>query len=140
MGEYFLIVNPVKRQYINASRFGENIKRSGLFQGLHGVAVALLLCDTKYPVHPLEGSWLGDPIIVTGDGSEPNTALIQTSTEGEPERNLYETAFEEFEDISQHAIVMVCEDRSERIAALVNASKDQSYLLIELGDIVFELD
>jgi hypothetical protein len=44
MSQYFKIVNPVKRQYIDAIRFSENIKASGYMRGYHAVAVALLVC------------------------------------------------------------------------------------------------
>jgi hypothetical protein len=142
MGEYFLVVNPVKRQFLDAIRFGESIKRGGLLQGKHGIAVALLLLDTHQDLRnssSLVGSWMGDPIIITGDSAVPHTALLQTATVEQPERNLYAMALEEFEDISHRAIVMVCEDSKERIDDFVNRAKEQSSLLVELGDIVFHL-
>ena len=33
MGQYFLIVNPAKRQFLDPSSFGMNPKRSGMMQG-----------------------------------------------------------------------------------------------------------
>jgi len=140
MGEYFLIVNPVKCQYLDAIRFGESIKRGGWFQGKHGIAVALLLLDTQMrPPTSLVGSWVGDSVIVTGDSAAPHTALLQTATVEEPKRNLYATASEEFEDLSHRAIVMVFEERQESIEEFVNRAKEQRSLLVELGDIVFYL-
>lgn len=108
MGEYFLIVNPVKRQYISADPFGENIKRPGIFRGDHGHAVGLLLCDHPGAhAHPLVGSWVGDPVIVTGDSSGPNTAGLVTTLPKDPGRDLYDMAKDEFEDISPRAMVML---------------------------------
>lgn len=140
MGEYYLVVNPVKRQYLDAARFHESIRRHGLLQGLHGIAVALLLLDTRWDFPPpLVGSWLGDPIVVTGDSAAPQTTLLQTATTEQPDRNLYGMAIETFEDISHQAIIMVCEERTERIDDFVLRAKEQSGLLVELGDIVFYL-
>lgn len=140
MGEYFLVVNPAKRQYLDAARFGESIRRNGLFQGLHGIAVALLLLDTRWDSPPpLVGSWLGDPIVVTGDAAAPHTALLQTATVEQPNRNLYQMTIEEFEDISHQAMVMMCEERKERIDDFVNRARVRNSLLVELGDIVFHL-
>jgi len=142
MGEYFLVVNPLKRQYLDAIRFGESIKRGGLLQGKHGIAVALLLLD-RHQDHrtpsSLVGSWVGDPIIITGDSAVPHTTLLQTATDEQPDRNLYIMALEEFEDISHKAIVMVCEDSKERIDDFVKKAREQSSLLVELGDIVLYL-
>lgn len=111
MGEYFLIVNPVKRQYISADHFHENIKFTGIFRGYHGHVVGYLLCDgPRDIVHPLFGSWVGDPVIVTGDYSAPGTAGLATTLPKRPERNLYDMATDEFEDISLQAMTMLFDE------------------------------
>ena len=113
MGEYFLIVNPVKRQYVSASPFGENIKRNGIFAGHHGYAIGLLLCNDPenfFDAHPLVGSWAGDPIIVAGDYSAPDTLGIPTTLPDGPGRNLYHMAEEEFEDISHRVMIMLFDE------------------------------
>lgn len=137
MGEYFLVVNPVKKQYLNARRFGENVKRSGILNGKHAMALGLLLCDSKGE-HPLFGSWVGDPVMVAGDYSNPNPAGIQTSTEETPTRNLNDVAREEYEDISRDAIIMLMSEWDYWIDCFVEDAKTSRWLLIELGYIVFQ--
>lgn len=151
MGEYFKIVNPVKRQYIDARRFNENVKASGVLYGNHGVAVALLVCNFEQvgrsdgkPNHrygELAGSWFADPIIIAGDDhGEPDMFGIKTSTQENPDRNLNRRAEEEFEDISYRAIAMICEGRigfAEEIAeTAVNSVRPESYL-VHYGNVVF---
>jgi hypothetical protein len=141
MGQYFIVVNPVKKQYIDAGRFGENIKRSGILVGEHAAAVGLLLCDAEHPsnTHPLVGSWVGDPVIITGDYAPPNPAGILTTTQDNPGRNLYQLAEEEFEDISQQTILMLLSEGEWHADDLVNGTKHDSSLLVELGQIVFRI-
>ena len=139
MGQYFLVVNTAKRQYLDAARFGENNKRSGILLGKHGAAVALLLLDaTKRPdSHHLVGSWVGDPVVVTGDYAEPNSAGLQTSSESDPSRNLYGLAREEFEDISREAMLMLIADQEDWAAQFARDIDYSGSLLIELGQLVF---
>jgi hypothetical protein len=140
MGEYFLIVNPVKQQYIDASRFGENIRHSGILRGSHAAAVGLLICDSTHEgQHPLIGAWVGDQIIATGDYSRPNTAGFQTTMEEYPNNNLFGLAIATFEDISQQAIIMLCMDNPSWAGEFANRSMNEDDVLIEVGDIVMHL-
>ncbi|HZS08856.1 MAG TPA: hypothetical protein VFD58_28730 [Blastocatellia bacterium] len=141
MGEGFLIVNPAKRQFLDAGRFGENNKRSGILCSRHGSAVALLILNTRqlYSVHPLVGSWVGDPVIAAGYFASPDTAGIQTTSTTHPERNLYGLAWEEFEDISHQAIVMLCQESQGYADEFVTWTKQAPSFIVELGDIVFQL-
>jgi hypothetical protein len=153
MGQYFKIINPVKRQYIDASRFNENVKASGVLYGNHSIAVALLVCNFEQvclsngkPNHhygELAGSWFADPIIIAGDDhGRPDMFGIKTSTEENPERNLNRMATEEFENISYRAIAMICEGRSgfaEEIAEeAINSLRPESYL-VHYGNVVFSV-
>lgn len=150
MGQYFKIVNPAKRQYVDASRFGENVKASGLFYGYHAVAVALLVCNVEQvrndrgrPVHDfgeLAGSWCGDRVIVAGDDhGRPDEFGIKTSTERNPDRNLYWLAKEEFEDISYRAIAMLCRVREAAAAEMARRAAESvaDGNLVHLGNVVF---
>ncbi len=147
MGQYFKIVNPVKRQYLDASSFGENIKASGFMIGYHAIALAVIVCNSdEVPKHyrygPLAGSWCGDPIYAAGDDyGLPNLHGIVTSTEENPQRNLNQMAKEEFEDISYRAIAMLCEGGdyySEAFAKRVAESPD-SELIVHLGNVIFQI-
>jgi hypothetical protein len=151
MGQYFKIVNPAKRQCIDASKFNENIKSSGILRGNHAAAVALLVCNLdqvrdsrgnlRHDFGPLAGSWCGDPIYVVGDEqTEPDVFGINTSTIENPDRNLYWMAEEEFEDISYKAIAMLCEGRddfAEEIAERSATSPGSDMNLVNLGNVVF---
>jgi hypothetical protein len=142
MSQYFKIVNPAKRQYIDAIRFSENIKASGYLRGYHAVAVAVLVCHTVEVPHcygPLAGSWYGDPVIAAGDDyGQPDQYGLMTSTEADPKRNLNQMARDEFEDISYQAIAMLCQGRdgfAEEIAAKAAAARSR-HLFIQLGNVV----
>jgi hypothetical protein len=142
MSQYFLIVNPVKRQYINASRFDERTKASGFMRGYHATAVALLVCQSIEVGHrygSLAGSWYADPIIAAGDDSgQPDRYGFATSTSTNPDRNLYLLARDEFEDISYQAIAMLClgqEGFAEEIAAKA-AEQPSQHLFVQLGNVV----
>jgi hypothetical protein len=151
MGQYFKIVNPTKRQYIDASKFDEDIKSSGILRGNHAVAVAVLVCNLdqvsdsrgnlRHAFGPLAGSWCGDPIFVVGDDHTKSDVFgIKTSTIENLDRNLYWMAEEEFEDISYKAIAMLCEARdgfAEEIAERAAASPSANRYLVNLGHVVF---
>ena len=66
MGEYFLIANVDKRQFLSAGSMNESSKRGGFLRGLHGRALALLVCrsdELRHGYGELAGSWYGDRVI-----------------------------------------------------------------------------
>jgi len=71
-------------------------------------ALAVLLSDTTERLFksPLEGSWAGDSIVISGDYAEEGKFL----EEGR-EDTLFVVAKAEYEDISEAAIKMLLEDR-----------------------------
>lgn len=151
MGQYFKIVNPAKRQFLDASRFNENVKSSGVLFGYHATAVAFLVCTIDqvrdgwgkpiYDFGELAGFWCGDSVfIVSDDHGKADEFGVKTSTEQNPDRNLYWMAKEEFEDISYQAIAMLCNGReniaeqmAQRAATSVSPERD----LVNLGNVVF---
>ena len=142
MGQYFIIVNPAKRQYIDAIRFGERNKASGYMHGYHALAVALLVCnavEVRHAYGPLAGSWYADPVIAAGDDHGlPDQYGIATSTDADPTRNLNQLAHAEFEDISYPAIAMLCRGQdgvAQEIAAKAAASRSR-HLLVQLGNVI----
>jgi hypothetical protein len=151
MGQYFIIVNPAKRQYIDAIRFNENIKASGILYGYHATAVAFLVCNIEqvrdewgrptYEGVELAGSWCGDHIFVVGDDQgKADEFGIKTSTEQNPERNLHLMANEEFEDISYKAIALICnahEEIAEDIVKRAASGYSPDRELVDLGRVVF---
>ena len=112
MGRYLLIANPDKQQFVTEHSYGCSAKSSSYMHGMTAHAVALLVCkptDVSNDTYDqLAGSWYGDRVIAAGDDyCPPNQDGIQTATPGAPERNLYEMACDEFEDISHSAMLMM---------------------------------
>ena len=110
MGQYFLIANPAKKQYVDPGRLGLAQKHYGLFQGLLGRAIALLVRDDQESGGPtgLLGSWVGDPVVAAGDDAgRPNPGGIRTSSDSAPRRNLNQMAREEYEDITVLVAMML---------------------------------
>lgn len=80
MGQYYLVVNVDKGEYLNPHRFGDGLKllefgssASGTMTGL-----AVLLADGNNrgggdlrTDHTIVGSWAGDRIVVAGDYADP---------------------------------------------------------------------
>lgn len=150
MGEYFKIVNPTKKQFLDANQFDEGIKASSVLYGYHAIATALLVCnlgqvrfESGKPRHDygsLSGSWCGDSIFVAGEYAKADEYGVITSTQENPDRNLYWMAREEFEDVSYKTIAMLCEGRdgfAEEIVRKVNEPSHYS-LIVHLGNVVFQ--
>lgn len=77
------------------------------------------------------------PIFVTGDYALPDSNGMQTTTPDQPDRNLYELASEEYEDITPQAIMMLIDERPDTADEVVNWAKGDSSFLVELGYLVF---
>jgi hypothetical protein len=135
LGAYFLVVNPVKRQYLHPARFGEAIKFSSVLRGDHCIrALKLLIADCfRHDITSFPGAWLGDPVILASDDSGlPDPGGLITVTSDHPGRNLSAMARAEFTDISYRALAELCRD--EDIATeLAARSKEDDSLLIDLG-------
>ena len=67
MGVYYIVVNDSKKEYIDPDDFDEHFKIDGIFQGIHGNAIAKLLIDTQKPTIYSYGWWAKDKIRVLGD-------------------------------------------------------------------------
>ncbi len=142
MAEYFLIANIDKRQYLSAASMNENPKRSGFLRGLHGRALALLVCKSEELRHgygELAGSWFGDRVIATGDDNGvPDAYGVVTSLAEAPDRNLHHLARESYEDISLAAVAMLCRGDQRVVEELVGAAAGgHDDALVLLGDAVF---
>ena len=80
MGQYYIIVNLDKRQYINPHKFGDGAKLMEFALSSLGTktALAALLSDGNGrgggdidSQEPIIGSWAGDRIVVAGDYGDP---------------------------------------------------------------------
>lgn len=82
MGQYYKIVNPAKRQYLNPHKFGCGLKLMEFSNSNHGPQSALMILlahangrgggdlntdNLTDDEKALIGSWAGDPVIVAGD-------------------------------------------------------------------------
>jgi hypothetical protein len=135
VGAYFLIVNPVKQQYLDPARFGEAIKFSGLLRGdycLH--ALKLLISDCfQQKESSFRGAWLGDPVILASDDTGlPNPGGLITGARTDPLRNLSAWAKAEFINISYRALAELCLD-AEIASGLAAEAKSDRRRLIDLG-------
>jgi hypothetical protein len=91
LGEYYIIANPEKRQYLDSNSLGMSVKLTGLIAGPLAEILVWLLAD-GHPVSggsTLQGAWSGDRIIVPGD-------------EG-PSSSVYERAHADYRDITVEA-------------------------------------
>lgn len=147
MGECFITVNPVKRQYVTHSRLPFNSRFSGLLCAIQGLSLGLLACDLgpEHNVHPLMGTWAGDPVIVAGDDfGEIDAAGFTTTTEEDQIRNMHWMARETFEDITFPCIAMLCAfdaHMADHLALLINRkrTKESKKPDIELLGVLTEL-
>jgi hypothetical protein len=71
MGQYFLVVNLDKREFIHPHAFGDGLKMMEFGRSGDGtmLALAVLLSDGFHARgdDPVIGSWAGDRVVVTGD-------------------------------------------------------------------------
>jgi hypothetical protein len=78
MGEYFLVSNPMKRQYFKAGLDEYNSKIHGLPRELEARAVVLLACRASFTAElPFAGTWAEDPLLVVGDEITPDPPYDQ---------------------------------------------------------------
>lgn len=98
MGQYFIIVNKSKREYLDPDVFDEGSKLAEFGSDSNGVmkALAFLLADnTDIPwQHKLLGKWSGDNIVIAGDYGPKDEYGV----------NLYAIAIESYKDISKECI------------------------------------
>ena len=104
MGQYYLIVNIDKKEYLLPHKFGDGLKAREFISGDTGKGLIALLLKTseggggdltnmpyteeeraKSPI----GSWAGDRIVITGDYDGDHDT-----------KNLYDIAEEEYKDVS----------------------------------------
>ncbi|GEM_PF-1974187 len=112
MGQYYLLVNTSKRQFIRPHAFGDGAKLVELASGgLTLAALAVLLADGNgrgggdvRTNDPVVGSWAGDSVVFAGDYADPDRHGVMTASEGQPQRNLFKLALAEWEDVSERVL------------------------------------
>jgi hypothetical protein len=104
MGQYYLIVNLDKREYLHPHRFGEGLKsREWLWSGMVPRALSVLLIDGDGRGggdvnNDLCGRWAGDRIVIGGDYADDGK-FLDSETE-----NVFSVASDSYTDISELVI------------------------------------
>ena len=114
MGQYYKIVNIKKKQYITPHTFGDGSKLMEFSMSANGVlaGLAILLADGNgrgggdlHSENDIVGSWAGDNIVVAGDYADEGKFVK------EADRNLYNVASNEGEDISVKVLEALFDDK-----------------------------
>lgn len=121
MGQYYVVANLDKKQYLNPHRFGEGIKllEFGADAGGTMTGLAILLASSNgrgggdlRSDSPVVGTWAGDRIVIGGDYAEPGDPGEPAVGEAAP--ITYEAAYGEgsdWEDVSDKVIAALLDDR-----------------------------
>ena len=113
MGQYYLIVNLDKKQFLHPHKCGDGLKLLEFGCSAIGTLTALvvLLADGNNrgggdlrSDNPVIGSWAGDRIVVAGDYAD------QGKFTSDPDRNLFCVATDEYQDISRQALRAMADD------------------------------
>ena len=113
MGQYYKIVNIKKKQYISPYIFGDGSKLMEFSMSKNGVlaGLAILLADGNgrgggdlHSTNQIVGSWAGDNIVITGDYADDGKFVKEV------DRNLYNVASSEGEDISLKVLEALFDD------------------------------
>jgi hypothetical protein len=113
MGQYYLIVNIDKKQFLHPHKCGDGLKLLEFACGGAGTmtALAVLLADGNSrgggdlrSTNPIIGTWAGDRIVIAGDYADEGRFTR------DPERTLYRVASEEYQDVSRQALRAMADD------------------------------
>lgn len=120
MGQYYLIVNISKKQYLDPFVFADGRKLMEFASSGMGVltGLALLLADGNGrgggdldSDNPIVGSWAGDRIVIAGDYADAGKFLEQeTIRKGHENDNLHTYADFFYTDISEQVIRAMIDD------------------------------
>jgi len=113
MGQYYLIVNIDKKEYIYPHKFGDGLKLLEFGASACGTmtGLAILLSDGNgrgggdvRSDNPIIGSWAGDRIVISGDYADEGKFTPDSPV------NLCDYAEQHFKDISEAVITAMCDD------------------------------
>lgn len=126
MGQYYIVVNVTKKQYLHPHTFDDGLKLMEFGCSSDGtmLALAALLSNGNgrgsgdlHGGHPLIGSWAGDQIVVAGDYgddgkflSEEEMRVWRNEHHALRKPTLFSFASNYYEDISADALAMICGD------------------------------
>jgi hypothetical protein len=136
MGQYYLIANIDKKEFIYPHKFGDGLKL--LEFGADGcgtmTGLAILLADGNnrsggdlQSNHEIIGSWAGDRIVVAGDYADEGKFT------DDPTINLFDYAQEHYKDVSDAVITAMCDN-----GMLKEALKEKPFAKKLRPDVVFQ--
>lgn len=108
MGQYYIICNLDKRQYLHPHKFGDGLKLLEFGCSAEGILTGLtyLLADGNgrgggdiTPIGDLSGSWVGDRVVIAGDYADNHFIPLVLDYE-----TLFHYAMDFYEDISDQVI------------------------------------
>jgi len=136
MGEYFVIVNKSKKEFIDPDIMGDGNKFFDLFSGLHGRALAMLLTDERKRLgngNELFGSWVGDLITIIGDETELPSSNSKCD-------NYYEEVCKSYKNISIEVLAMLfVVDPGQAVVSCYDSSKNKD-LKLAIDYLISEFD
>ena len=135
MGQYYMVCNLDKKQFIHPHKFGDGLKL--LEFGCSGegtmTGLAILLSDGNgrgggdlHSDNPIIGSWAGDRIVIAGDYADGGKFVNEEGTpffKNEDSTTLYEWACETWQDISVEVLKAMADDDYIR-EKLLSTAKD----------------
>lgn len=113
MGQYYVIVNLDKKQFLHPHKCGDGLKLLEFGCSANGTltALAILLADGNnrgggdlHSEHPIIGTWAGDRIVVAGDYADEGKFIDRSDC------TLYRIASDEYQDISRQALRAMADD------------------------------
>ncbi len=128
MGQYYLIVNSDKKQYLYSHTFGDGLKLMEFGTSACGMltGLAILLADGNgrgggdlRSENPLIGSWAGDRIVIAGDYADGDKFVppddVVLAHEVDPDikwgsATLYDVAQAAYKDISPEVVIAMAAD------------------------------
>jgi len=105
MGQYFVIANTTKKEYLHPHRFGEGLKFMEFTMDSAGIlhGFAHLMAQSSEGVHvdceAVTGRWIGDHVLIVGDYDNSE---------------IFDEAYKSYNDISEMVINHIAEDRYVR--------------------------
>lgn len=128
MGQYYLICNIDKEEYINPHKFGEGWKLMEFANSRYGTlcGLAVLLADGNnrgggdlHSDHEIIGSWAGDRVVVAGDYADegkflPDGPELKAKEFKDGSVNLFAYAGEKYTDVSDEVIDAIADGEGGR--------------------------
>lgn len=136
-----LAVNLTRRQYLDLQRlrlyyYYPDQPTTGL--GAVGEAVSSLIQPERTMRHRhMTGAWLFDHIALVYRDSKPDGSNILTTTEQQPQRNLYEFARENYLDITDEFLLSLLLEDEITAEEYIATSRENSALLVDIGNLIF---